>query len=92
MWDTWKSPTGPIETCAIITTDANELSRPIHDRMPVILPETAWAPWLDSDIEEFVALGELLKPYPADELECFAVSPLVNNVKNNRPECLERAA
>ena len=52
LWDTWKSPDGQVETCAIITTDANDLSRPIHDRMPVILPQSACGPWLDPEIED----------------------------------------
>ena len=92
LWDTWKSPDGPVETCAIITTDANDLSRPIHDRMPVILPQSACGPWLDPEIEDATVLQELLTPVPSKELECFAVGPLVNNVKNNRPECLQRVA
>ena len=92
LWDTWKGPDGPVESCAIITTDANELSRPIHDRMPVILPQAACSAWLEPKSDDLAELAELLKPFPSDELECYEVGQLVNNVKNNRPECITRVA
>jgi putative SOS response-associated peptidase YedK len=92
LWDCWKGEAAPLESCTIITTDANELSRPIHDRMPVILTRDACAAWLDPEIEDSVVLQNLLKPYPAAEMESYAVGALVGNVQNNRPECIERVA
>jgi len=92
LWECWKGPDGPVESCAIITTDANDVSRPIHDRMPVILPMAACAPWLDHDIEDLEPLSELLTPYSADEMECYPVNPIVGNVRNNSPVCIERIA
>jgi len=92
LWECWKGPDGPVESCAIITTDANELSRPVHNRMPVILPMPACDPWLDTDVEDAVSLADLLKPYPADEIECYAVNSMVGNVRNNSPACIERVA
>jgi putative SOS response-associated peptidase YedK len=92
LWECWKGPDGPVESCAIITTDANEVSKAIHNRMPVILPMAACAPWLDTDVEDSAPLTELLKPYPADEMECYPVNTAVGNVRNNSPACIERVA
>ena len=92
LWESWKGPDGQVESCAIITTDANELSNPIHNRMPVILPLAACTPWLDPSIEDPAPLAELLKPYPAGEMECYAVNPMVGNPRNNSPACVERVA
>ena len=90
LWDRWKGEGDPIESCTIITTYANELSRPVHDRMPVMLTREGCALWLDPDIEDREALGELLKPYPADAMACYPVGTLVGNPRNNSPECITR--
>ena len=76
----------------IITTDPNELVAPIHDRMPVVLPESAWDTWLDVENHDTAALKELLVPLPADELEAWTVSTLVNKADNNGPELIEHAS
>jgi putative SOS response-associated peptidase YedK len=69
LYETWVSPAkGRIHTCTIITTDANDLIRPIHDRMPVILPQEKEAAWLDPHNGNLTALSSLLKPYPSDEM------------------------
>jgi putative SOS response-associated peptidase YedK len=89
LWERWKDPAnGPVESCALITTDANELVRPIHDRMPVILPRDDYAKWLDPEVEDAGKLQELLVPFPAEEMKTYAVSGLVNKPQNNGPECL----
>ena len=72
----------------ILTTAANPLSRPIHARMPVILPRDAYDVWLDDAIDDAGALAELLRPYPAEAMECYAVSRDVGSPKNNRPDLL----
>lgn len=90
LWETWKGPEGgELHSCTILTTAPNNLMESIHDRMPVILPWEAVAAWLapDTSIDE---LKSLLLPYPADNMEAYPVSPLVNNPRNNRPECLKR--
>jgi putative SOS response-associated peptidase YedK len=92
IWDTWKGEEHPIESCAIITTDGNELSRPIHDRMPVILRGKGADAWLDPGIEDPAALVELLRPYPAHDMVRDEVGPLVNSVKNNVPACIAKVA
>jgi putative SOS response-associated peptidase YedK len=92
LWDCWRGDGEPLESCTIITTDANDLSRPVHDRMPVILGPDACKLWLDREIEDTSVLQDLLKPYPADAMDAYATNPIVNNVKNNQPECLDRVA
>lgn len=89
LWEKWRSPEGEwVSTCTVITTEANEIVRPIHDRMPVILPKEMQDKWLDPETDEATLL-ELLKPYPSDEMETRYVSSLVNSVKVDSPECLE---
>jgi len=98
LWESWgDDPFGePIESCAIITTDANEILRPIHNRMPVILQPKDYAKWLDPEIQDAAELQDLLVPFPAEKMRTYPVSTLVNKVDNNSPECfapvtLERA-
>jgi putative SOS response-associated peptidase YedK len=89
LYEIWNSPEGEeITTCTIITTQANELMRPIHERMPVIIPKEKEELWLDPKTEEQSLLFSLLKPYPADQMEAYPVSKKVNSPKNNSPDCL----
>lgn len=92
LWDRWRGPDGPVESCTIITTAANSLSRPIHDRMPVLLTPPAFDLWLDPEIDDARALQELLQPFPSDELLCHPVRTLVNSPRNDRPACIEPAS
>ena len=62
---------------------------PIHDRMPVVLPESDWDRWLDPEFDDVGALQQLLVPAPDAELEMWPVSTLVNKADNNGPELLE---
>ena len=69
LYETWTSPDKKeINTCTIITTNANELIKPIHDRMPVILPKDQERVWLNGDMEDAAALLSILKAYPAEEM------------------------
>ncbi len=89
LYETWKSPENElIRSCTIITTSPNSLMESIHDRMPVILPRDAETTWLDQSIEDADSLTELLVPYPAEEMEAYIVSTLVNSAKNDFPECI----
>ena len=82
----WTSRTA---SCTILTCGANELSRPIHDRMPVVLDEPAgWEAWLDPALDG-PAVSELLAPLPSDRLRVRPANPLVNSVVNDGPGCLE---
>ena len=91
LWERWQGPDGPVESCAILTTEANELVRPVHDRVPVILPRQHWAAWLDPTLQEAGELVPLLRPYPADAMRAYPVGALVSNPKNDGPECLAAA-
>ena len=89
LWETWKNPEGEmVKSCTIITTAANELLSPIHDRMPVILPQDQESFWLDKNIENPVALSSVIASYPDDEMDAFEVSTLVNNTRNIGPEVM----
>ena len=89
LYEYWTSPEGEtIGTCAIITTEANDLLRPIHNRMPVILPPEHHAVWLNPTIGEETLLLPLLQPFPGDTMEAYEVSRLVNSPKHNSPRCL----
>ncbi len=74
LYETWLSPDKtPLRTCTIITTEANELIRPVHDRMPVIVPGDREAFWIDPDNRRLQELLVLLKPYPASEMALAGV-------------------
>jgi putative SOS response-associated peptidase YedK len=92
LWERWEGPTGPVETCCILTTEANDLVRPAHDRMPVMLERTNFEQWLDPAEQGAEALGWMLRPYRADAMRAYPVSPLVNSPKNDDARCLEPAA
>jgi len=87
LWEQWEKGDGPIESCAIITTEANDLMAPLHDRMPVILRPDDYDAWLDP-ASDAGALQGLLQPYPDDDLTAYPVSKVVNNPRNDRPECV----
>ncbi len=89
LWDEWLDKgTGEILlTYAIITTEANDLVKSIHDRMPVILSPEAEELWLDEH-EPQEGLLSLLKPFDAGKMKAYAVSPLVNSPLNNTAEVI----
>lgn len=89
LWDRWDKGKEPLQTFTIITTDNNELIRPIHNRMPVILHQKDEAVWLDPELRDPEKLLTLLKPYPSDEMEMYEVSTIVNSPKNDVPECIK---
>lgn len=92
LWSIWRGPDKdqePLRSLTIVTTTPNALMAPIHDRMPVILPEDRWATWLDRDNHDLDALGALLVPAADDVLAVTPVAPLVNNVRNNGPELVD---
>jgi len=91
LYNTWTSPEGnQVCTTTIITTEANEAVRPIHDRMPVIMQPSAYDLWLDPAVHEKEKLLPMLKPYPDKELELYEVSTKVNSPKNDSNENIER--
>jgi putative SOS response-associated peptidase YedK len=87
LYGTWTSPgKKPLCTCTIITTTANRLLEPIHDRMPVIIPRDGQSTWLDPEVSDVEMLRPLLGPYRDEELEAYEVSTLVNSVTHDSPE------
>jgi putative SOS response-associated peptidase YedK len=97
LWEVWKVPDGLevddaedgwLRSCVIVTTDANDLLAPVHDRMPVVLPASAWDQWLDPTVHDPEALGALLRPAPDDLFEVYPVSKRVNSAANNDPTLL----
>lgn len=92
LWEHWPKGEPQVESCTIITTDANPLMSTLHDRMPVIVSPSDYALWLDPAIEEPERLSPLLRPWAGDDLETLAVSTLVNNPRHESPQCIEPLA
>jgi putative SOS response-associated peptidase YedK len=77
LYESWVSPEGQIiDTCTIITTEPNDLIRPIHDRMPVMIPKDKESIWLDPAVESQALLRSLLIPYSADEMAIMNAADL----------------
>ncbi len=93
LWEHWQSPDGAtIDSCTILTTTPNEILRPLHHRMAVILNPRDYGVWLDPTIEETTKLKHLLAAYPPEEMIAYPVSTLVNNPVHDTPECIEPIA
>jgi len=89
IWEYFKTKDGMlIPSFSIITTPANDLIRPIHLRMPLILKREDEKLWLDNQIKD-LSLFKLLRPFPADQMSAFPVSSLVNSFNNDVPEVIE---
>lgn len=82
LWETWRGPSGPVASCTIITTEANALVRPLHDRMPVIIPPEDFARWLEGGARA----SALLRPCAEDMMRCHRVSSAVNDARNDSPQ------
>jgi len=92
LWEAWHpDQEDAILSCTIITTTPNALMEKIHNRMPVILSQAAYSVWLDPAEQTSTTLDKLLKPYPASQMAAFTVSRLVNDPKNDSPECIAPA-
>ncbi|AOV07208.1 hypothetical protein BI350_06410 [Sporosarcina ureilytica] len=88
LWDRWQSNGETIQSCTIITTEANDVVSDIHDRMPVILPKEKQEIWLNPAVQEPKHLKQLLQPYTSDEMTAYQVSTLVNSPKNDVSEII----
>jgi putative SOS response-associated peptidase YedK len=93
LWEEWRGPDRGrderLRSTTILTTTPNEVMAEIHDRMPVILPPTAWDEWLDPTNDDLEALGRLLVPAPPEVLTLRPVSTEVNNVRNRGPHLVD---
>lgn len=87
LWERWKgSDDNVIESCTILTTEPNELLRPIHNRMPVVLESKDYDLWLDPEVQQSELLQPLLCSYPPEAMTAHPVSLQVNNPANNSSE------
>lgn len=93
LWEAWRDggePDAPwIVSCVIVTTGANARLARVHDRMPAILPETAWDAWLDPTNGDTAALRRLLVPAPDEAIDLRVVGAAVNRPGNSGPELIE---
>lgn len=87
--ETWERDDGPLESCTIVTTEANGMMAALHNRMPVILDAQDFDWWMSGDVRE---VGQLLQPCPSEWLQAYPVSRQVNNSRHQGPELIERAA
>lgn len=91
LWSIWRDPEQggrPVETFTILTTEANDLLRPLHDRMPVIVDREDFDLWLDPKVGDPEKLQPLLRPHAVDGFEAFPVSRVVNSPAHDGPDCI----
>jgi putative SOS response-associated peptidase YedK len=88
LWSSWNKDGETIDSCTIITTEANKIMIPIHQRMPVILKSDDYDLWLDSTVRQPELLQPLLQPFDSDLLKAHPVTTKVNNPRNDSLECI----
>lgn len=91
LWERWEGDGTVLESCTIIVTGANRTMAPIHARMPAIIAPEQYATWLDPDHADRARLLGLLAPWHGTPLEAWPVSRLVNNPRNESPDCMAPA-
>ena len=91
LWEHWERGDRVLETCSIIVTAANALMKPIHERMPVILPPESYETWMNPAIGDAALLQALLTPYPAQGMKKHPVRTFVNNPRNDGRDLIEPA-
>jgi putative SOS response-associated peptidase YedK len=89
LWERWDKQGEQIESCTILTTDANNLMMPIHERIPVILPPDDFDLWLDPEVHDEKNLAALLRPLDSKIMTAYPISTQVNNPKNDVAACIE---
>jgi putative SOS response-associated peptidase YedK len=89
LWTTWRGPEDErVGSCTIVTTVANELVAPVHDRMPVVLADSSsWEAWLDPALDAG-AVAPLLAPLPAERMAVAPANPAMNSPDYDEPDCL----
>jgi putative SOS response-associated peptidase YedK len=93
LWERWEGEGGEVVTsCAILTTEANEVLRPVHDRMPVILHPEDYELWLIGETRELDLIKEMLRPYPAEEILGYTVGTSINSARNQGAGLIEQLA
>ena len=89
LWDRWEHHGNAIESCTFCTTDANELTQTIHDRMPVVLPRDQYALWLDPANDDAAALKSLLRPFPSEQMEMYPCRSFAKPPDDRSPQWIE---
>lgn len=90
LWEQWTDPNGEVvESFTILTTEANDLIRPLHNRMPVILSPNDYDKWLNAGASDVETLRSLMQPFSGDDFEITPVSKRINSARNDDPECVE---
>ncbi len=92
LWEHWQRGELLIESCTILTTTANPLLKPLHERMPVMLEPRQFAAWLETPSGERDAIESLFVPFPERLLAMYPVSTVVNSPRQDVPECVKPAA
>jgi putative SOS response-associated peptidase YedK len=92
LWERWTKGQEPIESCTLLTTDANNLVGPVHERMPVILEPEDYGRWLDPQRRRPEDVHALLRPVPAEQMIGYPVGRWVNDPRHDDPRCVEPAA
>lgn len=86
------APANVSRSCSIVTTEANEVTAPIHNRMPVILSRETWSAWLGEAPAERADLLAMLKPCPTERMRAYPIGARVGNVKNDDAALLDKVA
>ena len=87
LWDIWRAPDGnTLKSFTIITTQANNLLVPLHDRMPVLLAPDRWAKWLGETAATEADLKTMLTPYPSEAMTFWPVDRRIGNIRNDSPD------
>jgi putative SOS response-associated peptidase YedK len=90
VWEEWTSPADErIKTVSIMTTAANELIAPLHDRMPVVIGLEDLPKWIGEEPATREQIARMLRPFPSDRMRLWPVSEAVNSVKNDRPDLID---
>jgi putative SOS response-associated peptidase YedK len=88
LWDHWERDGEVIDSCTILTTEANELVKSVHERMPLILAPAVFGRWLDPQTQKGPELEALLRPFPAEAMTASPVGLHVNNARHNDASCV----
>ncbi len=91
LWERWQGPEGALESCTVLTTAANAVVRPVHERMPVLLDPRDYAQWLDAGPSRPEELLPLLRPFPEGPMVAVPVGRWVNDPRHEGATCLSPA-
>ncbi len=90
LWERWEAADGSaVESCTILTTDANGLLAPVHDRMPAIVPPGEYDRWLDPAVTDPGQVAPILAPFPEGQMEAWPVSTRVNRPTEDDPRLID---